>query len=356
MRLLVADDDVTVRSELAELLREEGHEVDTATDGLDAMRKLEAGFFDAALLDLKMPRATGLEVLRRVRVARPDTAVIMITGQGTIDAAVEAMKLGATDFVEKPFEIEAIQRTLRGLSEERQARKMLSRSASTNDALRSLVEDAVRRKALLAVLGASGPHLAGAARTLRIAEDPRPPDVFSPAQLYQINVAIEDHLARTEQAVVYMADLGLIERTHGRSDLKAWIRQLSSRCEGRSGTLILVSRDPTLAMEIEAEAGEPWIDAGLQGMLESLANPIRRAIVSYVHAAGPVAYSAILKRNFVDSSSKLSFHLQKLQADALLTKQKDGSYGLTEEGRHAWRVVRALSEERRRPSLLFVPQ
>jgi len=90
----------------------------------------------------------------------------------------------------------------------------------------------------------------------------------------------------------------------------------------------------------------------LQGMLKSLANPIRRAVVGFVFASGPAAYSAILKKNFVDSSSKLSFHLKKLRVDGLLTKVDAGRYAVTEAGQRAWNVVRALSD-RRTPSLLM---
>src|SRR5438552_3502119 len=86
--------------------------------------------------------------------------------------------------------------------------------------------------------------------------------------------------------------------------------------------------------------------------LASLANPIRRAVVGFVFASGPVAYSAILKKNFVDSSSKLSFHLQKLQSDGLLTKVDAGRYAVTDAGQRAWHVVRALSN-RKAPSLLI---
>ncbi|MGI0149731.1 MAG: PAS domain-containing protein, partial [Thermoplasmata archaeon] len=93
------------------------------------------------------------------------------------------------------------------------------------------------------------------------------------------------------------------------------------------------------------------LQANFQGMLESLANPIRRAVVGYVFASGPVAYSAILKKNFVDSSSKLSFHLQKLQADGLLTKVDAGRYSVTDAGQRAWNIVLALSD-RKHPSLL----
>src|SRR5205807_2260842 len=125
MKLLVADDDSILREELAGLLREDEHEVVTAADGAEAIRIVERESFEAALLDLRMPKATGLEVLHRLQIVRPDTAVVMITGEGTVDAAVEAMKGGAVDFVEKPYEIEALRRTLRTVEEERKARALL---------------------------------------------------------------------------------------------------------------------------------------------------------------------------------------------------------------------------------------
>jgi len=125
VKILVADDDTTLRSELASLLREDGHEVVTAADGGEALHIVDRESFDVALLDLRMPKATGLEVLHRLRLVRPETAVIMITGQGTVDAAVEAMKAGAIDFVEKPYDVDALQRTLQTVREERQARAML---------------------------------------------------------------------------------------------------------------------------------------------------------------------------------------------------------------------------------------
>src|SRR5437867_5072729 len=122
MKILVADDDAVLRNELAGLLREDGHDVVGASDGGEALRLVERESFDAAFLDLKMPKASGLEVLHRLRVARPETAVVVITGQGTIDAAVEATKAGAVDFVEKPYEVDAFRWTLRAVQEERRAR------------------------------------------------------------------------------------------------------------------------------------------------------------------------------------------------------------------------------------------
>jgi len=352
MKILVADDDPTIRSELSELLREDGHEVDTAADGREAIQRIETQAYDAALLDLVMPRSTGLDVLRRAAVVSPRTAVIMITGQGTIDTAVEAMKAGAVDFIEKPPEIEAIQRSLRALSEERRAWELLAPAAAP-EAVKGVLEDAARRKALLAFVGPGAAPPKGAGRVLRLDEDPRPPDTFAPNQLYQINAAVEAHLAGVANPVVFAAGLTPLETLHGPDDVRSWIRQIAQRCEAREGTLVLGPREASLAPD--AGPAGLSVDESLQGMLESLANPTRRAIVSYVFASGPSAYSAILRQNFVDSSSKLSFHLQKLQADRLLTKGSGGAYVLTEDGRRAWRVVRALRDERRRPAVLLAP-
>lgn len=353
MKILVADDDPTLRSELAELLREDGHEVHIAVDGGEALERLEAEPFEVALLDLVMPRATGLEILHRLQVVRPETAVVMITGHGSVDVAVEAMKGGAVDFVVKPFEIESLQRILQSIADERQAREMLSRPAQGSHAVQAVLQDAARRKALLAVVGPGTSAPKGASRVLRLDEESNPPNVFTPAQLYQLNAAIEDHVVKTDTPVVYAAGLKAIEDLHGRADLEAWVRHVSARCQAKGGTLVLRDLSSEVLSDLESGAGVALAEPGLQGMLESLANPIRRAIVSFVFSSGPVAYSAILKMNFVDSSSKLSFHLQKLQADSLLAKTERGGYVLTDEGRQAWRVVRALGDERRHPPILF---
>ena len=356
MKILVADDDPTLRSELAELLRADGHEVDIASDGGEALERLETDPFEVALLDLVMPRATGLEILHRLQVIRPETAVVMITGHGSVDVAVEAMKGGAVDFVVKPFEIESLQRVLQGIAEERRARDMFRQPAQAPQAVEAVLQDAGRRKALLAVVGPGAAVPRGAVRVLRIDEVASPPNGFTPAQLYRLNTAIDDFIGRTDHPVVYAAGLSILEDVHGRADLEAWVRHTSSRCATKDGTLVVHDLSPEVVSDLESGLDMARVEPTLQGMLESLANPIRRAIVSFVFSSGPVSYSAILKMNFVDSSSKLSFHLQKLQADNLLAKNEAGAYLLTDEGRQAWRVVRALGDERRRPPVLFDPR
>jgi len=101
--VLIVDDEKNIRLTLSQALEALGVETDTATNGEEALAKLKEKGFGLILLDLKMPGMDGMEVLRRVREIRPDIRVIIITAYGTIESAVEAMKLGAVDFIQKPF-------------------------------------------------------------------------------------------------------------------------------------------------------------------------------------------------------------------------------------------------------------
>jgi two-component system response regulator FlrC len=101
-RLLVVDDDEGLRSFLEAALSSEGYQVTLAVDGADALRRLDATGFDIVLTDLKMPGVDGLQVLQHVRAEHPGTQVILLTAHGSIETAVEAMRAGACDFLQKP--------------------------------------------------------------------------------------------------------------------------------------------------------------------------------------------------------------------------------------------------------------
>lgn len=111
--ILLVEDRETLRRMLRRALEREGHEVSEAVDGQTAIRALGAGDFDLVLTDLKLPGASGLEVLAESRRVSPSTPVVVMTAYGTVETAVEAMKVGAYDFVEKPVEIDELYRIVR---------------------------------------------------------------------------------------------------------------------------------------------------------------------------------------------------------------------------------------------------
>ncbi len=109
MRILVVDDEKIKRVTLADDLVGQGHEVVAACDGEEALQRLEGGGFDVVLTDLKMPKLDGIELLRRIKQgSRSGPEVIMMTAYGSIPVAVEAIKMGAFDFLTKPFRNEEV--------------------------------------------------------------------------------------------------------------------------------------------------------------------------------------------------------------------------------------------------------
>src|SRR5689334_9555257 len=105
-KILVADDEVNLRRVLTALLKRDGHEVVQASSGVEAMEHI--GEVDVVITDLRMPGADGMEVLRTASRQHPHVPVIMITAYGSVGQAVEAIKAGAFDYIEKPFEQDAI--------------------------------------------------------------------------------------------------------------------------------------------------------------------------------------------------------------------------------------------------------
>jgi len=106
--VLIVDDEKNILLTLSQSLEVLQLETDTATNGEEALAKLKEKEFGLILLDIRMPGMDGMEVLRQVREIRPDIRIIMISAYGTIEVAVEAMKLGAVDFIQKPFSPEEV--------------------------------------------------------------------------------------------------------------------------------------------------------------------------------------------------------------------------------------------------------
>jgi len=101
--ILVVDDDFLIRESLSELLRAEGHEVEIAQGGREALNRLAAHTYDVVFTDINMPEVTGFDILREVNLKYPETQVCLITGFGEIQTAVQAIKQGAYDYVQKPL-------------------------------------------------------------------------------------------------------------------------------------------------------------------------------------------------------------------------------------------------------------
>jgi len=187
MRVLVIDDDEAVRGVLEAYLREEGHEVDICSDGEAGLQAYSPGFYDIVLLDLVMPGMGGIEVLSKIRERDPNACVIIITAHGTIQSAVEAIKLGAYDYITKPFRIEDVGASLQRAAEFRrlrlenfelkqQLRKKFSFDKLIGDSpamyrVFELVEKVAQSETTVLITGESGTGKEVVAKTIHYASD-----------------------------------------------------------------------------------------------------------------------------------------------------------------------------------------
>ena len=108
VNILVVDDEEIVRESLLDWLREDGYEVEAVEDGFKALEKVKERPWDIALIDLKMPKMDGLELLGKIKETCPETQVVIITAYATVNTAVQAMKVGAYDYLVKPFNPEEL--------------------------------------------------------------------------------------------------------------------------------------------------------------------------------------------------------------------------------------------------------
>ena len=112
-RILIVDDEAVIRRTFKSVLEMEPYEVDEAVDGYDCLVKVKQKKYDVIFMDIKMPRIDGLEVLDQLQTLSPDSSVVMISGHGNIETAVESVKKGAFDYLAKPLDLNRIHITIR---------------------------------------------------------------------------------------------------------------------------------------------------------------------------------------------------------------------------------------------------
>lgn len=141
-KILVVDDEPSLRDVLGIMLKKAGYTTTLAADGEEAVSQVNKEIYDLVITDLKMPGVGGMEVLKAVKSASPDTVVLVVTAFGSPDTAVEAMKLGAYDYLTKPFQVDEVQLIIRNALEKRRLsaeNMLLKREMASHSSLSSII-------------------------------------------------------------------------------------------------------------------------------------------------------------------------------------------------------------------------
>ncbi|SHI69400.1 two component, sigma54 specific, transcriptional regulator, Fis family [Malonomonas rubra DSM 5091] len=163
VRILVVDDEASMREFLSIMLQREGYRVDEAVNGEEALKKLDDVKYDLLISDIKMPRMTGIELLREIRQQEVDLTVIMITAFSSTEEAVEAMKLGAYDYITKPFKNDEIRLVIKKALERNHLQSeniQLKKKLDERFSFKQLVGNSSAMKNLVALLERVAPSQA----------------------------------------------------------------------------------------------------------------------------------------------------------------------------------------------------
>jgi DNA-binding NtrC family response regulator len=136
-KVLLVDDEVDFLDTLSERMRTRGMEVSTSSSGSEALKKVEQESYDVIILDLMMPGVDGLEALKILKEKKPELQVILLTGHASVEKGIEAMKLGAMDFLEKPADLSQLTEKIK----KAQAKKMLIVEKQTEEKIKKLLEE-----------------------------------------------------------------------------------------------------------------------------------------------------------------------------------------------------------------------
>ena len=326
VRILVVDDDEVFRDELASFLSDEGHPSSTAPSARKALEILEGEEFDVVFTDLKMPRQSGLDLLREIRRHWPRTYVVMVTGFATVPTAVEAMKLGAFEYIGKPFRGDQVKEVLKLVGEERKfSDPSLPREESVAVAVRLAHTSHVPILLLY-----DGPA--------KVAEGVivRPFDGRDPARLMDEVIAFqEDH----EKGGVVIAHVDRMIADHRLEDVVDILRQVRDRCDGR-GPFALGLNPKRISRDAATAVRSVLVARQIHGAFEAIASPIRRRVLQRL-SEGSASFSEVMRAAELEDSPKLTFHLHRLVDEGLVLHSAE-RYKLTAKGEGAVSLLRDM--------------
>ncbi len=349
--ILIVDDDEIILRELSELLDQDGHQIETASTGEEALGFIDKSEYDIIFTDLKMPGMDGLELLRLIKKSTPTTDVVMITGFGTIDNAVEAMKIGAKDYIQKPFKMSHIKGIIEDINNERQYRTTVKPievmeemdKFDSRGAFKELVEDKPGLWITSLREGIEVKEKEGNITFLNISPKEEKGTIH-PKNIYKIKEFIKDYLDTNNNAVIMLDCLDLLIATHTNETILKFMTMLEEWAINHNTRTLISVNKALLTNDTVKDIRYIISSSYIQVMADSLSNPLRRRIVRHLKKT-PSSFSSILSYLPNTESAKLSFHLQKLINDGIIEKDDQKKYFLTTRGNKALGLMESMELE-----------
>lgn len=337
-KILVVDDEETARITLETLLKKEGHDVTIAKNGKEAIEKIKSDTFDVALVDLVMPDMDGMFVLNEIKTSNPGTHIIMITGFGTIESAVEAMKVGATDYISKPFKKNEIENLVRRTLEEA---RFTGRFEKVEDA-----EDGFELFKNLLTHGSPGLCITKQdPDTLKNNYDLDEIPIVPLEGLDKLASDIDDFIRKNDNAVVLIDGIEQLITQSSIESMKKFISELNESLSESDSRAIVLYDSKEVNARVSSDFMQVIARPYTSQISEIVSHQLRREIIRFLGQNKISIFTTIKQELDVEDPPKLSFHLRSLKVAGIIEQDSERRYFLTERGEKVKELLNRMDDE-----------
>lgn len=360
-KILVVDDDYITRKGLTEILREFGYMPLAVESGENAIKMVKNKDFTLALVDLKMPGMDGLEVLKALKAIKPHIYVVIMTAYATIDTAIESMKLGAFDYLRKPFKIEEVNDLIKSIIVEEKLENNLKGFdvRIEKNAIKFFQSKLKREQGM--VITKDNPEVLRQGLELRnitmywLTANENGKECIDPKNLDKVYNVIEAFIHANNKSIILINGIDLLIESNSWAIVKEFLASTIESINSKDSTLIISAIPETLDEITLLEIEDIFTVNYTQNISESLANPIRRTVLHYLSIAKKSSFTDILRNIEEKESPKLSFHIKKLCSAGVIDKDEKGIYYLTKRGETLLPLLNSIEGEgRKEPSIYLL--
>ena len=358
MKILVVDDDETFLDKMEKHLELENHSVVTSVSSTEALEQLQQEKFELVLTDLKMPDLSGVDLLKTARQQGNDSIFIVITGYGTIESAVDAIRTGAYDYLLKPFELSLLKEKIKQVEDELRFREsikiplILERLTKVEDFdLNSLQDDF---PSPFLVISDKNPEIIikkynlNPATPLWLSFDEENGTILL-SKLNSLKAKIEDFVTENPKGTIILKGIEALSRFHDWDSIKQFLLYIQTEVLSSNLELLILIENlhplPSPSPTLYYDALSSFISTAFNKLVEIVSHSVRKDIILLLKTQDEIilSFNEILKKLAINSSSILSFHLKKLVKEEILIKEKS-SYSLSSKGQYVANIIKILEK------------
>ena len=332
-KILFVDDDESILDAAKTALEVYGYSVEVASSGEECLKKLEG--VDVVFLDIKMPGMDGIETLKEIKKRKPSLPVVMITAYATVDTAIEAMKIGASDYIRKPFDMEELEKSILAAIEDVKFRKIEDvRSGDCFEEFQRMVKK----------------HGICITRNVEAVKDMEKIDVVEmeehlrPRKVEDIKNEVKTLLK--SGSVILLTDLEYLLKGNTIEEIKEFVNWLNRLALTRNAKLILSANLKKVGKDEKKMLQELITNIHLDVVSDSISNYLRRKIIELLSTGEKYPFTKIAQELGIEENPKLSFHLKKLKDDGVLEQDDEKRYYLSKMGREIAELINDIKKAR----------